>query len=96
MYIAPAFQRQEDFFLAFAPVEGAGVIEVWHILDADTAAAEDEPHVPERAVNGITGWIDCYGKASLAGSVFAGGVTDAGSIDGHAALQKAYEMGKNA
>lgn len=33
---------------------------------------------------------------ALAGSVFAGGVTDAGSIDGHAALQKAYEMGKNA
>ena len=59
-----------------------------------TAAAEDEPHVPERAVNGITGWIDCYGKAKLAGSVFAGGVTDAGSIAGHAALQQAHEMGK--
>ena len=59
-----------------------------------TAAAEDEPHVPERAVSGITGWIDCYEKAKLAGSVFAGGVTDAGSIAGHAALQQAYEIGK--
>ena len=59
-----------------------------------TAAAEDEPHVPERAVSGITGWIDCYEKAKLAGSVFAGGVTDAGSIAGHPALQQAHEMGK--
>ena len=59
-----------------------------------TTAAEDETHVPERAVNGITGWIDCYEKAKLIGSIFAGGLTEAGTITGHIALQQAYEMGK--
>ena len=39
-----------------------------------TSAAEDGAFVPERAVAGLTGWIDCFEKARLAGSVFAGGV----------------------
>ena len=60
-----------------------------------TAAAEDEPFVPERAVNGLGGWIDCYPKSRLAGSVFAGGVNDMGDIAGHKALGEAYEMGKS-
>ena len=25
-----------------------------------STAAEDEEHVPERAVAGVTGWIDCF------------------------------------
>ena len=60
-----------------------------------TAAAEDEPYVPERAVAGLTGWIDCFEKARLAGSVFAGGVSDPGEAEGHPALRTAYEMGKS-
>ncbi len=36
-----------------------------------TSAAEDGAFVPERAVAGLTGWIDCFEKARLAGSVFA-------------------------
>lgn len=60
-----------------------------------TSAAEDEAYVPERATAGLQGWIDCYEKARLAGTVFAGGVNDPGEINGHAALDKAYEMGKN-
>lgn len=60
-----------------------------------TSAAEDETYVPERATAGLQGWIDCYEKARLAGTVFAGGVNDPGEINGHAALDKAYEMGKN-
>lgn len=61
-----------------------------------TTAAEDEEHVPKRAVAGVTGWIDCFAKARLAGTVFAGGVTDMGDIAGHKALQEAYELGKKA
>lgn len=59
-----------------------------------SAAAEDEPEVPERAVAGLTGWIDCFENAQLKGTVFAGGVDTMGAIEGHPALQKAYEMGK--
>ncbi len=58
-----------------------------------TAAAEDEIHVPERAISGLQGWIDCFEKSTLAGTVFAGGVNDAGAMDGHPALEKAYTMG---
>ncbi len=60
-----------------------------------TSAAEDEPHVPERAISGLQGWIDCFDRSHLAGSVFAGGVTNPSEIDGHPALKDAYEMGKN-
>jgi len=59
-----------------------------------TAAAEDEPNVPERAVSGIQGWIDCFEKARLAGSIFCGGVTDIGDIEGNPKLQEAYECGR--
>ena len=40
------------------------------------------------------GWIECFEKAHLTGSVFGGGVTDVGEIKGHHALAEAYEMGK--
>ena len=59
-----------------------------------TTAAEDEPQVPQRAVSGLTGWIDCFERARLAGTVFAGGVNDIGEIEGHKALSEAYELGK--
>ena len=58
-----------------------------------TAAAEDDPETPEGAVHGLQGWISCFEKASLAGNVFAGGVTDAGDIEGHPALKTAFEIG---
>lgn len=60
-----------------------------------TSAAEDEPHVPMRAVAGLEGWIECFDRAHLAGSVFAGGVNDPGEIKGHPALEKAYALGKS-
>lgn len=53
-----------------------------------TSATEDEAHVPERAVAGRTEWIDCFGKAQLAGSVFTGGVNSPGEIDGHPSLKR--------
>lgn len=59
-----------------------------------SSAAEDGEGVDEGAVHGLNGWIACYEKARLKGTVFAGGVNGAGEAEGHPALKKAYEMGK--
>ena len=59
-----------------------------------TTAAEAEEDTPRRAEIGLTGWIDCYGKSSLKGHLFCGGVTDARDIEGNDSLMQAYEMGK--
>lgn len=60
-----------------------------------SAAAEDEDYVPQRAVAGLEGWIACFEKARLAGTVFMGGVTAAGEMPDHPALSEAKEFGKN-
>ena len=60
-----------------------------------TTAAEDEEWVPKRAEAGLTGWIDCYPKCELKGTLFCGGVDAPRTIEGNAKLQEAYEMGKN-
>lgn len=59
-----------------------------------SSAAENEDEVDRRAVSGLEGWIECFERARLAGTVFAGGVDASGTIEGHSALQNAYEMGK--
>lgn len=59
------------------------------------AAAEDDPHTVDGTVTGLQGWIDCFEKAHLAGTVFAGGVTSVGDIQNHPALKQAYETGRN-
>ena len=60
-----------------------------------STAAEDEDFVPERAVSGLQGWIDCYEKAALAGTLFCGGVTAAGEASGkEKALEDAYGFGR--
>ncbi len=59
------------------------------------AAADDGESTPERAENGLKGWVECFPEAAFRGTVFAGGVDSAGSISGHPALKKAYEAGKN-
>lgn len=59
-----------------------------------TTAAEDEAETPKRAEMGLTGWIDCYPKSRLAGTLFCGGVNEAREIEGNAKLQEAFEMGK--
>lgn len=58
-------------------------------------AAEDEKHVPEKAFSGIEGWVDCFEKANLVGTLFCGGVTEPGEINDNVKLQDAYDMGKN-
>ena len=47
------------------------------------SAAEDEDYVPQRAISGLEGWIECFPKARLAGTVFGGGVTETGEMKNH-------------
>ena len=42
----------------------------------------------------VQGWVDCFPRCALAGTVFAGGVNGVGDIAGHAVLEQAYQMGK--
>ena len=59
-------------------------------------AAEDEDYVPEKAVNGLQGWVDCFEKAELAGTLFCGGINDPGEASGKKEAQdEAYEFGKS-
>ena len=60
-----------------------------------TTAAENEEQTPKRAEMGLTGWIDCYPKSRLAGTLFCGGVNDAREIEGNPKLKDAYELGKS-
>ncbi|MCM1114991.1 MAG: flavodoxin family protein [Clostridium sp.] len=60
-----------------------------------STAAEDEDYVPEKALNGLQGWIDCFEKAVLKGSVFCGGVDAPMDIADNAKLDEAYKMGNN-
>lgn len=58
-------------------------------------ATEDEEFVPERAVSGLQGWVDCFEKAELAGSLFCGGISDMGEAAGrNEELNEAYAFGK--
>ncbi len=59
-----------------------------------TTAAEDEAQTPKRAETGLQGWIACYPKSRLAGTLFCGGVNNAREIEGNRKLQEAFEMGK--
>ena len=59
-----------------------------------TTAAEDETYVPEKALSGLEGWVDCFEKAELAGSLFCGGLTEIGEAENNTeGLEKAYEFG---
>ncbi len=57
-------------------------------------AAENAPYVVEGAEKAVQGWIDCYERCALIGTIFAGGVNSVGDIAGHPALGKAYQVGK--
>ena len=57
-------------------------------------AAEDAPETFEGTEKAVQGWVDCFPRCTLAGTVFAGGVNDVGEIAGHVALEQAYQMGK--
>ena len=60
-----------------------------------SVAAEDEAYVPEKAVSGLQGWVDCFEKAELIDTLFCGGINDAGEAEQHRAkLEEAYEFGR--
>lgn len=58
------------------------------------AAAEDASETFEGTEKAVQGWVDCFPRCTLAGTVFAGGVNGVGEISGHIALEQAYRMGK--
>ena len=61
-----------------------------------STANEDELDTPKRAEAGLTGWISCFPKSRLAGSLFCGGVNTPREIEGNTKLQEAFELGKRA
>ena len=58
------------------------------------SAAENEEDTPDKAIRCIQGWADCFERAHLEKTIFAGGVNERNEIAGHSALRKAYEAGK--
>ena len=61
-----------------------------------STATEDEETTPEKAISGLQGWVDCFEKAELAGSLFCGGISDPGEASGKKDEQdEAYEFGKS-
>ncbi len=60
-----------------------------------STAAEDEDFVCEKAVSGLNGWVDCFGKAKFKGSLFCGGINNMGEAAGkEEKLKEAYDFGK--
>ena len=58
-------------------------------------AAEDEAFVCKKAVSGLEGWIDCFGKAEFKGSLFFGGINDMGeAAEKNEELKEAYKFGE--
>lgn len=57
-------------------------------------AAEDEESTFVGPQKAIEGWIDCFPKAKLSGTVYAGGVTSPKEIEGHKSIYEAYKMAK--
>ena len=58
-------------------------------------AADTADFTPERAINGLGGWIDCYEKATLVDTLFLGDNNDPGDANkNEEQLLKAYNFGK--
>lgn len=57
------------------------------------AAAETEESAVDGAVKGLSGWIECFPKSRLAGTILGGGADAVGTIQGNPALAQAYKMG---
>ncbi len=56
-------------------------------------AAENGRSTFDGAKKAMQGWVDCFSRCTLAGTVFAGGVNGVGDIAGHPALEQARQMG---
>ena len=60
-----------------------------------SSATDEDEKTTERAISGLGGWIVCFERAGFSGSVFMGGVTEAGEKPDHPALLKARALGRN-
>ena len=58
-------------------------------------AAEEGDEVFEKVITGLNGWIDCFEKTSIKGTVLCGGVSDGGAISDNSKLKEAYNMGSH-
>ena len=59
-----------------------------------SVAAEAEAYVPEKAVSGLQGWVDCFEKAELTDTLFCGGINDPGeALEKAAELEEAFQFG---
>ena len=58
-------------------------------------AAEEGDEVFEKVITGLNGWIDCFEKTSIKGTVLCGGVSDGGAISDNSKLKEAYDMGSH-
>ena len=58
-------------------------------------AAENTPETFAGTEKTVQGWVDCFPRCTLVGTVFAGGVNGVGEITGHIALEQAYQMGRD-
>ena len=60
-----------------------------------SCAADGDAATPEKAVNGLQGWVDCFEKAELIDSIFFGGINEpAEAAKNEEALNASYEFGK--
>lgn len=57
-------------------------------------AAENGAETFDGVEKAIQGWVDCFERAKVSGTVFAGGVNDIDDIKGNEILKQAYELGK--
>ncbi len=61
-----------------------------------SVAADDDESTPEKALSGLRGWVDCFERAELCGSLFCGGITDPGDAErSDKAPEQAYNFGRN-
>ena len=58
-------------------------------------AAEEGDEVFEKVITGLNGWIDCFEKTSIKGTMLCGGVSDSGAISGNDKLKEAYDLGSH-
>ena len=58
-------------------------------------AADDDPQTPDRAANGIRGWVSCFDKAEFKEVLFCGGVDGPGDVMSRRDyMEQAYMLGR--
>lgn len=58
-------------------------------------AAEEGDKIFEKVITGLNGWIECFEKTAIKGTVFCGGVSDGGAISDNNKLKEAYNIGSH-